>query len=173
MSTWDRRKCLSAGEFLSACRRSGLWRRCCSGIAVASAARGGGEPMTKNPVSRECPKCHGTEFKRVRPEGRIAFTDDRLCKTCGARYRPPTPLWAAVLFIVLGALILLVDIAAVWVGFRMREDFWLTLRTYVFLLLTLSTGVGCIVYGLRCIRRQDDTPSTADGSRTAQATGGN
>ena len=129
--------------------------------------------MTKYPVSRECPKCHGIEFKRARPEGRVAFTDDRVCNSCGTRYTPPTPLWAAVLFIVIGAIILLVDIAAVWVGFVMGGDFWLALRTYVFLLLTLSTGVGCVVYGLRRLRRQDDTPSTADGSRTTEATGGN
>ena len=113
--------------------------------------------MTKYPVSRKCPKCHGTDFKRVRPEGRVAFTDDRVCKSCGTRY---TPLWAAVLFIVIGAIILLVDIAAVWVGFAMGGDFWLTLRTYIFLLLTLSTGVGCVVYGLRRVRRQADVPST-------------
>jgi hypothetical protein len=122
--------------------------------------------MTNYPVSQECPKCHGIEFTRVRPEeGRVAFTDDRVCKSCGTRYTPPTPLWAAGLFIVVGVLILLVDIAAVGVGFAVGADFWFALRTYVFLLATLSTGVGCVVYGLRRLRRQDDTPSAADGSR--------
>jgi hypothetical protein len=121
--------------------------------------------MTKYPESRECPNCHGIEFKRVRPEGRVAFTDDRVCKSCGTRYTPPTPLWAAALFIVIGAIIILVDIAAVCVGFVMGGDFWDALRTYVFLLLTLSTGVGCVVYGLRRLRGRHDTPSTADGGR--------
>jgi hypothetical protein len=128
--------------------------------------------MTKYPVSRGCPKCHGIEFTRVRPEGGVAFTDDRVCKSCGTRYTPPTPLWAAVLFIVIGGIILLVDIAAVGVGFATGGDFWFSLRVYIFLLLTLSTGVGCVVYGLRRLRGQDDTPSTADGSRVTEATGG-
>jgi hypothetical protein len=129
--------------------------------------------MTKYPVSRKCPKCQGIDFKRVRPEGRVAFTDDRVCKGCGTRYTPPTPLWAAALFIIIGVIILLIDVAAVWVGFATGEDFWSALRTYIFLLLTFSTGVGCVVYGLRCLRRQDDTPSPADGSRMTEATGSN
>ena len=129
--------------------------------------------MTEYPISATCPQCGGTEYTCRKPERLVAFVSDRVCRACNTRYTPPTPVWAAVLFIVIGAIILLVDIAAVWVGFVMGGDFWLALRTYVFLLLTLSTGVGCVVYGLRRLRRQDDTPSTADGSRTTEATGGN
>jgi hypothetical protein len=128
----------------------------------------------KLPRKKKCPKCQGIDFKLVRPEeGRVAFTDDRVCKSCGTRYTPPTPVWAAVLFIVIGVLILLVDLAVVGVGFVVGRDFWHALRVYIFLLATLSTGVGCVVYGLRYLRRQDDTPSPADGSRMTEATGSN
>ena len=129
--------------------------------------------MTEYPISATCPQCGGTEYTCRKPERLVAFVSDRVCRACNTRYTPPTPVWAAVLFIVIGAIILLVNIAAVWVGFVMGGDFWLALRTYVFLLLTLATGAGCVVYGLRRLRRQDDTPSTADGSRTTEATGGN
>lgn len=129
--------------------------------------------MIKFPISRKCPKCQGIDFKRVKPETRIAFTDDRVCKSCGTRYTPPTPLWAAVLFIVIGACILVVDIFAFWVGLVRGGSFGLALRAYILLFLTLSTGVGCIVYGLRCMRRQNDAPSMDDGSRMTEATGVN
>jgi hypothetical protein len=119
--------------------------------------------MTKFPICRKCPNCHGSDFKRLKPKRPIAFTDDRECKSCGTRYTPPTPLWAAVLFLVIGVCILLVDMFAIWVGFVRGGTFWLALRVYVFLLMTLSTGVGCIVFGLRSIRSQDDVPSPNDG----------
>jgi hypothetical protein len=129
--------------------------------------------MAKVPISRKCPKCQGTDFKRVKPERPIAFTDDRECKSCGTRYTPPTPLWAAVVFIAIGALILLVDIIGVGVYFAWGGTFWVALKTYIFVMMTLSTGVGCIVYGLRCIRRQDDVPTTDHGRSMTEATGGN
>jgi hypothetical protein len=128
--------------------------------------------MTKCPISRKCPKCQGIDFKRVKPERPIAFTDDRECKSCGTRYTPPTPLWAAVVFIAIGVLILLVDILGVGVYFARGGSFWFALRTYIFVMMTLSTGVGCIVYGLRCIRRQDAVPITDDERNLTEATGG-
>jgi hypothetical protein len=128
--------------------------------------------MTKFPISRKCPKCQGVDFKRVKPERPIAFTDDRECKSCGTRYTPPTPLWAAVVFIAIGVLILLVDVFAAGVCFARGGTFWFALETYVLVMMTLSTGVGCIVYGLRRIRRQDHVPTTDDGRGMTEATGG-
>jgi hypothetical protein len=115
--------------------------------------------MTKLPISKKCPKCQGIDFKRVRPERYLAFTDDRVCKSCGTKYAPPTPLWAAVVFIVAGVLFLLVDVAAVWVLFARRVDFWFLVRVSVLLLLTLALGIKCVLYGLGCIRRQEDVPA--------------
>ncbi len=54
------------------------------------------------PVSNVCPKCGHTEYKQRRPEKLIAFTWDRVCSACETRYTPPTPRWAAVVFILAG-----------------------------------------------------------------------
>jgi len=53
-------------------------------------------------VSPDCPKCGGTEHKRVKARTSLAFTDDRVCKACGTRYTPPTPAWGRALFALLG-----------------------------------------------------------------------
>jgi hypothetical protein len=72
------------------------------------------------------------------------------------------------IFIAIGVLILLVDIAAICVYFARGGSFWFALEVYIFLFLTLSTGVGCIVHGLRSIRNPDDVPSKDDGSKMAE-----
>jgi hypothetical protein len=83
-----------------------------------------------------------------------------MCKSCGTTYTPPTPLWAAVFFILAGALILLVDIAAVGVLIVRGGTFCFTVEVYFLLATTLAVGVRCIVYGLRCLRSQDNAPAT-------------
>lgn len=57
------------------------------------------------PVSTVCPKCGSSEYSKRRSEKWIAFTSDRVCKACGTRYIPPTPVWAAVVFILAGLLL--------------------------------------------------------------------
>src|SRR5437868_1346458 len=52
------------------------------------------QPKGEYPVSQVCPECGGTEFKTVQPDRWIAFSRDRVCKSCGTRYIPPTPWWA-------------------------------------------------------------------------------
>ena len=59
-------------------------------------------PPTRFPVSKVCPACGSTEFKQVRPNTWIAFSWDRVCKGCNTRYTPPTPIWAGIVFIVIG-----------------------------------------------------------------------
>ena len=54
------------------------------------------------PVARVCPSCGHAEYKQRRPERLIAFTWDRICKACEPRYTPPTPTWAALVFILAG-----------------------------------------------------------------------
>jgi predicted RNA-binding Zn-ribbon protein involved in translation (DUF1610 family) len=61
--------------------------------------------MDHYPVVRSCPSCGSASFTRVKVERAIAFTDDRQCNQCGTRYTPPTPTWAAVVFIVVGFLL--------------------------------------------------------------------
>ena len=57
------------------------------------------------PLARQCPKCDGRRYRRVRPQARVAFVMDRVCLDCGARYSPPTPTWAAVVFVTAGILL--------------------------------------------------------------------
>jgi hypothetical protein len=57
------------------------------------------------PVSAVCPKCGSSEYGKRRSEKWIAFTSDRVCKACSTRYTPPTPVWAAVVFILAGLLL--------------------------------------------------------------------
>ncbi|MBY0456130.1 MAG: hypothetical protein K2V38_02205 [Gemmataceae bacterium] len=52
-----------------------------------------------------CPGCSSDKHKRVRPLGWVAFKWDRVCKDCGTRYTPPTPGWAAVVFLGAGLLL--------------------------------------------------------------------
>jgi hypothetical protein len=53
-------------------------------------------------VAATCPSCGGTSYRRIRPNRFIAFTHDRICKDCKTRYVPPTPVWAAFVFILAG-----------------------------------------------------------------------
>jgi len=58
------------------------------------------------PVSRVCPACGDSGFKRVAPERWVAYGSDRVCRACGTRYTPPTPLWAGVVFVIVGLVLL-------------------------------------------------------------------
>jgi hypothetical protein len=68
--------------------------------------------MAYRPVSRNCPDRGCREYRKVTADAIVAFTDDRKCLACGTRYAPPTPAWAAVLFIILGVLITAAGIAS-------------------------------------------------------------
>ncbi len=57
-----------------------------------------------HPVSNGCPQCGDTAHETTPAATRIAFVSDRLCRACGCRYTPPTPVWASAVFIVLGLL---------------------------------------------------------------------
>ena len=69
--------------------------------------------MANRPVNRVCPECGGVEFKRRKSQKTIAFAPDRECKACQMVYTPPTPVWAAWVFILLGLPLVLVGVAAV------------------------------------------------------------
>jgi hypothetical protein len=57
------------------------------------------------PVSKACPQCGSREYTRVKPTATIAFASDRVCGQCGTRYSPPTPVWAAIVFMTVGGLL--------------------------------------------------------------------
>ena len=58
--------------------------------------------MSNRGSTGHCPKCGASAFRRVKADRLVAFADDRVCGACGARYTPPTPVWAGIAFIVCG-----------------------------------------------------------------------
>ena len=58
--------------------------------------------MSEFPISKVCPQCGSKEYTSRRPETFVAFASDRVCKVCLTRYSPPTPTWAAILFLLSG-----------------------------------------------------------------------
>jgi hypothetical protein len=55
-----------------------------------------------DPAKKGCPNCGATAHRKEKPQSFVAFKYDRLCKQCGTRYTPPTPIWARILFGIVG-----------------------------------------------------------------------
>jgi hypothetical protein len=114
------------------------------------------------PVAASCPKCACTEFRRVKVDRPVAFTDDRECTACGTRYTPPTPLWAAVVFVLLGALITAGGATGVVVYlFLVEKSFIEGIHLGVATTVT-GIGVACTFFGIRSLRSRD-APGKNDG----------
>lgn len=60
------------------------------------------KPADGYPVSAGCPECGGRAYRTRRPDRFLTFVSDRVCTDCGTRYTPPTPRWAAVVFLAVG-----------------------------------------------------------------------
>jgi hypothetical protein len=58
--------------------------------------------MQKIPICRVCPNCGCAEHHPVKPRTWVYFAPDRLCVRCLTDYSPPTPVWAALAFLILG-----------------------------------------------------------------------
>lgn len=58
--------------------------------------------MSKFPISPVCPGCGNAAHQTIRSEDFVAFANDRICTACNTRYTPPTPTWAAIVFILVG-----------------------------------------------------------------------
>jgi len=58
--------------------------------------------MPKRPIARVCPTCGSKEFTSCKPEGFVAFVNDRKCKECKTLYKMPTPVWAGLIFVIIG-----------------------------------------------------------------------
>jgi predicted Zn finger-like uncharacterized protein len=107
------------------------------------------------PRGKSCPSCGGADFRRVKPRALIAFTWDRICKACGTRYTPPTPLWAALLFILtgvlfggLGASILLVGAYVSAVNHTKSDE-----SPPLFPFGLIVVGALVMVHGVRCLKK--------------------
>lgn len=57
---------------------------------------------TKLPICPSCPQCGSRRFQSIRPDGVLAYRNDRQCLACETRYSLPTPAWAAIVFILIG-----------------------------------------------------------------------
>jgi hypothetical protein len=64
--------------------------------------------LEKREVCRVRPACGCPEYNRIAPLTLIAYVRDRKCLECQTEYTPPTPLWAALVFIILGVPLALV-----------------------------------------------------------------
>jgi len=63
-------------------------------------------PRPDGAISKVCPGCGSAKYREVSTVG-LVFAKDRMCVACGCKYRPPTPVWAAIFFILLGSLMIL------------------------------------------------------------------
>jgi hypothetical protein len=112
--------------------------------------RAGGHSMSDYPISKVCPLCGCTKYKKARPKTWIAFIDDRVCLECTERYTPPTPAWASGCFIVIG--IVFVLLAPIGVGISLLRLIVDPAGLACYVALGLL-GVASIVYGVRSLNR--------------------
>jgi hypothetical protein len=93
-----------------------------------------------------CPKCGGSDYATVKPGRVIAFVYDRICRNCHIRYVPPTPLWAAIAFILVG--LVLVGGAGLDALLHAREGEGFLV---IWKLLFAGLGVISLIYGIRSL----------------------
>jgi hypothetical protein len=113
--------------------------------------------MDQYPIASNCPQCGSVSFRRVRAERFLTFTDDRKCKDCGTRYTPPTPIWAAVLFIVLGCI--LTGGSVVWTVALVRSELnhpgLFSAVHFLPSVVGFFTGLACLIYGIRSLKKPE------------------
>ena len=112
------------------------------------------KPTTsKYPLAKVCPRCGNAGYRRIRPETTAAFTYDRICKACGVRYTPPTPLWAAVVFIVVGSLLALpFSISIIGAFLSMGSNPSPRLVGLICPMVITAIGVASIIHGIKALR---------------------
>ena len=112
--------------------------------------------MNEHPIAKVCPSCGSAAFQRVRVEkGIVAFADDRRCRECGMRYTPPTPAWAAVLFIAVGGFILVAYLGLIFGATARGMPLWeANVGTFIGAFTVLPVSVGCVRYGLRKLKQR-------------------
>jgi hypothetical protein len=124
--------------------------------------------VSRYPVATSCPNCGCKEFKRVKVDRLVAFTDDRECTTCGARYTPPTPVWAAAVFILIGVLITAVGAAGVGVyglgvaGIGIAKNDPVSLLHLGVAAVVTGIGFACTIFGIRSLRSRE-APGKSNG----------
>lgn len=112
------------------------------------------------PVSRVCPQCGCAEFKKRRPEKLVAFTWDRVCKACDTHYTPPTPVWASIVFIVIG--LLLAGLFGIGMIANLARGNVLGLPALVLDGLLAVVGVFAMIHGVRSLIGQRSVSSPVE-----------
>jgi hypothetical protein len=107
---------------------------------------------------RSCPNCDEFEYAQVTPDGGCAITYDRVCRGCGTRYTPSTPLWVTVLLILSGVFLILPGVAITGVAIKMAITMQqgtggCLLSTWWLVVLSFLFGSRFIVHGWRSIGR--------------------
>jgi uncharacterized protein (DUF983 family) len=110
--------------------------------------------ISPHPIASRCPQCGDGQHTKAKPGCYIAFVNDCVCRTCGVQYTPPTPMWAALLFLALGSLVVigaLLDsasaISVVWRGDLTKWPMLALDSIYI------SAGALLIAYGAVSTRR--------------------
>ena len=101
---------------------------------------------------RGCPNCGEISFTKVAFEGiSVKFQHDRKCVSCGSVYTPPTPLWARIIFLLLGIGILYVpfhfDQLLSDLISDQKKDFLASITKYFILAVPLSLGCFYCAFG--------------------------
>jgi hypothetical protein len=115
--------------------------------------------MDQYPVARNCPECGSASYTRVKVERLIAFMDDRKCNECATRYIPPTPVWAAVVFIVVGFLLSGLGVFMI-VRFMNMKQVNLECSCMGAVMLVLG-GVAPLIYGIRSLAKRPSSEAVA------------
>jgi hypothetical protein len=113
------------------------------------------------PISSVCPACRSTAFKRVAPETPIAFVDDRICSDCKIRYTPPTPKWAALVFVLLGVFLLGMVIYSATTDIISKSFSVRTARIFEAVIGFMAITV--IVFGIKVFREAADPQDSERG----------
>lgn len=107
------------------------------------------QPEGPVPVAQVCPKCSSGNHKRVKPRAWVAFRWDRVCKECQTRYTPPTPTWAALLFLLAGSL--LTGVGFLGVAFAILRGDPVAIPTAVCEGFVGAIGCAAVVHGIRSL----------------------
>ena len=111
--------------------------------------------MDPIPISETCPSCGSDQFRKVRSKRTIAFTDDRICLKCEARYAPPTPRWAGILFVVFGLIVSLAGaiMVVVFMLSLSRDDGRVDVIGLAFGVGFLLVGPASVIHGIHAISK--------------------
>jgi hypothetical protein len=124
--------------------------------------RDGPRPIDGYPVSSVCPSCGSADYEVRRPDRWVAFVSDRVCTACHQRYVPPTPKWAAIVFIFVG--LILAGFGALDLGLTVLHGVPPAPTSMLCGGFAAFIGILCIVHGFRAALLQGP-PSAWDERR--------